>query len=276
MSPDTRWMSSITAPTAGSAAKTTAAPAGPAPAAPPVEPARSAAAPPPDPLQATLRSVRAAAIRARTWQAAWWLALSQPRVATLEGLAANPAASLERALRWCLAGAAVGYALPAVFSLARGAAPLPTVLWAYALLMGLTVTALAAGPAVAVALAAHLAAYGLRPRPHLLEREPLAPAPGGLTPGLFQPAIYVRLAFACAAFAAPLTAALGAALVLPDLLRGLLLFAFSLYALLLSVLAVRAACRVSWTWAIVAGVAGALTALLPLAAVAGAWVGLNS
>lgn len=276
MSPDTRWMSSVSAPTAGSADNTTSAAANPANAAPPAPAAPTPtmlgqAAPPLSAHQARLRSVRAAAIRARTWQAAWRLALREPRVATFEGLAANPAAGLERALRWCLAGAAVGLALPAGLSLVRGAAPLWVVWVAYVLLVVVSVAAFAGGTAVACALAAHLPAYGLRWRPRLLEREP-PPAASGL----FQRALYARLAFACAAYAAPLSVALGAALVAPGLLRGLLLVALSLHTLLLTVLAVRAACRVSWTWAIVAGTTGALAVLLPLAAVAGAWVGLMS
>ncbi len=268
MSPITRWLSSIAAP----AFRATSA--GPAPNTPPAEAARPAAAPPVTETPAVaLRSVRAAAIRARTWQAAWLLALRQPRVETFEGLAANPSGSLERALRWCVAGAAGGYALPALFSLVRGSASLPALLVALGLLVALTIAAVAAGTAVACGLAAHLAAYGFQPRPHLLERQ--APA-GPTASGVFQKAVYARLAFACAAFAAPLSVALGVALVMPDLLRGLLLFGLSAWAAALSVLAVRGACRVSWTWAGVAGMAGALCALLPLAAVAGVWAGLNS
>ena len=95
------------------------------------------------------------------------------------------------------------------------------------------------------------------------------------SPSVFQRAVYDRLAFACAAYAAPLFVALGAVVVAPALLRGLLLLALTLYAGLLTVLAVRAACKVSWTWALVAGIAGVLCALLPLAAVAGAWAGLT-
>ena len=274
MSPDTRWLNTLTAPTAASAVKTTAAPARPS-VAPPVETARPPS-PPAAEAQSGSRSTRAAAIRARTWRTATWLALRYPSVATFEGLAANPSASLQRGLLWCLAGAAGGLALPALLSLVHGAAAFVTLWTVYAALVLLSVAAVAGGAAVACGLAAHLAAYGLALRPHLLERQTpaLASAPGGLTPGTFQKAIYVRLVYACAAYAAPLCAALGVALIAPDLLRGTLLLALSGYGLVMTVLAVRAACRVSVLWAAVAGTAGALAALLPLAAVAGVWVGL--
>jgi hypothetical protein len=271
MSPDTRWMSSISAPAAGPAVKTTSAPPSPAAAAPPVE-----ARPAVGDCAAGPRSTRAAAIRARSWQAAWGLALRHPSVATFEGLAANPAASLERALRWYVAGTLAGFALPALLSVWRGAANLIGVGVGGSLLALLSVGAFALGTAVACALAAHLEAYGLRWRPSLLEREPplAAPSAGGLTPGVFQRAVYQRLAFACAAFAAPASAALGLVLALPGLLRGLLLLGLSLYGVALTIVAVRAACRVTWTWALVAGASGALSGLVLLAAVAGAWVGL--
>jgi len=271
----------LSTPTAGSATKTNAVSArpvaGPAPAAPPAETScPPAVAPPASALRAGVRSLRAAAIRSRDWRSAWLLALRQPAVATFEGLAAHPAASLERALRWCLAAAVVGSLLPAGLSLLRGT-PVLTLLPVYAVLVALSVGAFAAGTAVACALAAHLSAYGLGWRPQLSARRFLGDgaSPAGTAPSVFQRAVYDRLAFACAAYAAPLFVALGAVVVAPALLRGLLLLAFTLYAGLLTVLAVRAACKVSWAWALVAGVAGVLCALLPLAAVAGAWAGLT-
>jgi hypothetical protein len=220
------------------------------------------------------RSWRAAAIRARTWRAAWWLALRAPHVETFEGLAANPSGSLERGLRWCVAGAAGGLALPAVLSVLRGAAPLGMVWGLYGLLVLVSAAAVALGAAVAGGLAAHLAAYGLNWRPHLLERPPQPSGPSPASAGLFQWAVYARLVYAGAAYAAPLGLALGAALVLPGVLRGLLLAVLGGYGLALTVLAVRAACRVAWRWAALAAIAGALAALLPLAVVAGVWVGL--
>ena len=271
MSTDPRLLSSLAAPaaTAGSSAKsTTAAPPRPAPAAPPVQ----AAAPPA--AAAHGHSLRAAAIRARTWQTAWLLALRQPTVEVYEGLAANPSGSLERALRWSLAGAAVGFGLPALYSLVRGLVALPTLLFSYGVLVALLVAAFALAVAAACAAAAHLSAYGLRLRPHLLERQPAGPVTNGA--GLFQRAVYARLLFACAAFAAPLSVALGLALLLPGPLRALGVLALTAAAVALGSLAVRAACRVSPRWALVASLAGFVAALLPLAVIAGAWWGLTS
>ena len=273
MSTDPRLLSSLAAPaaTAGSSAKsTTAAPPRPAPAAP----AAVSAAPAPAAAAAHGHSLRAAAIRARTWQTAWLLALRQPTVEVYEGLAANPSGSLERALRWSLAGAAVGFGLPALYSLVRGLVALPTLLFSYGVLVALLVAAFALAVAAACAAAAHLSAYGLRLRPHLLERQPTAPAATGA--GLFQRAVYARLLFACAAFAAPLSVALGLALLLPGPLRALGVLALTAAAVALGSLAVRAACRVSPRWALVASLAGFVAALLPLAVIAGAWWGLTS
>ncbi len=263
----------LSTPTAGSATKTNAVSArAPAPAAP-VETAR-----PPAPTPAVAephpaaRSMRAAAIRSRDWRRAWLLALTHPSVGTFEGLAAHSAASLDRALRWCLAAAALGALLPAGLSVWHGA-KLPTLGLAYVVLAGLSAGAFAAGTAVAGALAAHLEAYGLGARPQRSARQPLADAAPPAGAGVFRRAVYDRLAFACAAYAAPMLAALGVVLAVPDPARGLLLLGLSVYGLLLTVLAVRAVCRVGWQWAAVAGVAGGLCAMLILAAVAGAWVG---
>src|SRR5262245_51999313 len=108
-------MASITplsTPTAGSAQKTTAVSPGkvagtqPAAAAPP-EPQVQAAPQAQQPHPAA-RSMRAIALRSKDWRTAWLLALVKPSVATFEGLAAHPAAGLERALVWCLTASAFG------------------------------------------------------------------------------------------------------------------------------------------------------------------------
>jgi hypothetical protein len=153
---------------------------------------------------------RAAALRAGAWHAAWRLAVLEPTRETFEGLALNPAASLERGLRWVLIGAAAGWGIPAMTILLRTTAPLFTVILAYLLGVGATLMFFALSTA-----AAHV----------LAERAGARAEFGGL-------------AFACAAFAAPLTPLAG---------------------LLLSASAVPGA---------------ALLALLPLAALAGVWAGL--
>ncbi|MCC7361200.1 MAG: hypothetical protein IT317_17070 [Anaerolineales bacterium] len=275
MSSDPRLMSSLAAPaaprpappaapTAASSAQSTSAPAAAAP--------RAAPAAQPAPAAARVRSLRAAAIRARAWQTVWSLALRYPGLEVFEGLAANPSGSLERALRWCLAGAALGFGPPALFSFVRGLVPLPTILFSYGALVVLLVAAFALAVAAACAAAAHLAAHGFRLRPHLLERQP-APAGGA---GLFQREVYARLLFACAAFAAPLSLALGGALLLPGLARVVAVLGLAAASVALGGLAVRAACRVSARWAAVAALAGFAAALLPLAVIAGAWWGLTS
>jgi hypothetical protein len=191
-------------------------------------------------------AARADAMRPSPWYAAWEQAILQPTLQTFEGLAANPAARLERAYKWMLAGAALGWGLPAMASLLRTSAPLFTVVGAYAALVLLTVVTFVAATAAAHALADQLDAVGE----------------------------YGRWAFVCAAFAAPLTVAAGLLVSGPSPLR-LLLLPTAIYALALTVQAARAVYGLGWRAAVIVAVPSVvLLALLPLAAVAGAWAGL--
>ena len=191
-------------------------------------------------------TVRAEAIRPSPWYTAWEQAILQPSLATFEGLALNPAARPERAVKWMLAGAALGWGLPAMASLLRTSAPLFTVIFAYLALVALTVVTFVAATAAAHALADQLDA-----------------------PGEFG-----GLAFVCASFAAPLTVAAGLLVSGPAPLRLLLLPA-AIYALALTVQAARAVYGLAWRPALIVAVPSVvLLALLPLAAVAGAWAGL--
>jgi hypothetical protein len=142
--------------------------------------------------------------------------------------------------------------LPALTGVLRGGVPVWALVLVYWGLAALTVGAFAAATAAVHALAG---ALGRTARS----------AAGGE---------YARLAFVCAAFAAPLTLLAGLLLAGPDPLR-LALLPVAGYGLALTVLAVRAVYQLEWRWAIVAALpAAALLALLPLAAVAGVWAGL--
>lgn len=191
-------------------------------------------------------AARAEAMRPSRWYTAWELAILQPSQETFEGLAANAAAHPVRALKWVAAGAALGWGFPAMASLLRTSAGLFTVVTAYAGLVLLTVITFVAATLAAHALADQLEAQG----------------------------DYGRWAFACAAFAAPLTLAAGLLVSGPAPLR-LLLLPTAIYALALAAQAARAVYGLTWRWALlVAGASVLLLALLPLAAVAGAWAGL--
>ncbi len=191
-------------------------------------------------------TVRAEAIRPSPWYTVWEQAILQPGLATFEGLALNPAARPERAVKWMAAGAALGWGAPAMASLLRTSAPLFTVMGAYVGLVLLTVVTFVAATAAAHALADQLDARGE----------------------------YGSLAFVCASFAAPLTLAAGLLVSGPAPLRLLLLPA-AIYALALTVQAARAVYGLAWRPALIVAVPSVvLLALLPLAAVAGAWAGL--
>jgi hypothetical protein len=130
--------------------------------------------------------------------------------------------------------------------LLRTTTPLFTVIFAYLLMVALTLVVFGAAIAAAHALAERLGARG----------------------------DFGGLAFACAAFAAPLTLIAGLLVSGPSPLR-LLLLPVALYALALMVLAVRAVYDLDWRATLAASLPGAaLLALLPLAAVAGVWAGL--
>jgi len=191
-------------------------------------------------------AARAEAMQPGPWYAAWEQAILQPSLETFEGLAANPAARPERALKWMLAGAALGWGVPAMASLLRTSTPLFTVVFVYLGLVALTLVAFVVATGAAHALADQLDA----------------------------PGEYGQLAFVCAAFAAPLTVVTGLLVSGPAPL-GLLLLPAAVCAVLLTVVAVRAVYRLDWRGAAIAAVPSVvLLALLPLAAVAGAWAGL--
>jgi hypothetical protein len=167
-------------------------------------------------------------------------------VATFERLAGQREASLGRAYLWMTVGAGLAWALPAAAGLWRGGVPAWALALAYWALVLLTVAVFAAATGAAHWLACQLGARGS----------------------------YERLAFACAAYAAPLTLLAGAALAGPVGLR-LALLPMAGYGLALTVLAVRAVYQLEWRWALVAALpAAALLAGVPLAAVAGVWAGL--
>jgi hypothetical protein len=191
-------------------------------------------------------ATRAGAVRPNPWYAVWELAILQASLETFEGLAASPGARPERAFRWMLAGAALGWGMPAMASLLRTSAPLFTVLFVYLGLVALTVIAFVAATGAAHALADQLDASGS----------------------------YGAWVFVCAAVAAPLTVAAGLMVSGPAPLR-LLLLPTALFALLLTVQAARAVYGLAWRPALIVTVPSVvLLALLPLAAVAGAWAGL--
>jgi hypothetical protein len=189
-----------------------------------------------EPLWASLRATLAA----------WHFILSRPSPAAFAHLAAYPGASLSYAYVWVTAGAGLAWALPAAAGVLRGGVPGWALVVAYWGLVALTVGVFAASTGAAHWLAGRCGARGE----------------------------YARLAFAWAAFAAPLTLLAGLLLAGPAPLR-LALLPLAGYGLALTVLAVRGVYQLEWRWVLVAALpAAALLAGLPLAAVAGVWAGL--
>jgi hypothetical protein len=184
--------------------------------------------------------------------AAWYFAVTHPSAMGLAHLAAFPGASTAHAFAWMTTGAALAWACPALAGMLRGGVPIWALVLVYWALAALTVGAFAAATGAVHALARMLnEAAGSNPQGE-----------------------YARLAFVCAAFAAPLTLLAGLLLAGPDILR-LALLPLAGYGLVLSVLAVRAVYRLEWRWTLVAALpAAALLAGVPLAAVAGVWAGL--
>lgn len=179
-----------------------------------------------------------------TWSEVWISALTRPSVATFEGFVQDPDATTRRAYNWVFISGLISYAITALGNMVFSAGTQSTPDTSGTLGMLICVAPIVAlGSVLGLALSAGITQW-------------IASALGGT-------GTYSKLAYAFAAYLAPLALISGGLTSIPYL--NLLSIPLSIYGIVLNVIAVKAVHQFSWEKAIASSVL-ILVAILALVA----------